>query len=209
MNTKEKIMIEHYKKIIENRSFDEYDIFGFLILIRRHIPKGDFPLIIELADTVGHREKNIGMILKNIKISIEKNYIKGRKNKITNYVGYSPEKWNNEWTRIMNYFNISVDKMILKELTLCVFSLFQEVEYKDKTNNIGKLRMLIDPDNNKLLMYTTEAKKRTPIVCFTYLNKIIIKQKLIDFIKCEPAETFRENGILKLKNEKGIICEIV
>ena len=37
MDIKEKKMLQHYKNIIENRCFDEYDILGFLIFIRWHL----------------------------------------------------------------------------------------------------------------------------------------------------------------------------
>lgn len=58
MDLKAKFIMEHYKKLIENREFDEFDILGFLIFIRSFIkPNKQYPLIEEFADLVAHRER--------------------------------------------------------------------------------------------------------------------------------------------------------
>lgn len=208
MNKKEEKMLLHYKNKIECRLFDEYDIYGFLILIRNYITKGDLHLIHELADTVAHSEKDKGIIIDNIKLCKENRYKTSNGVKIINYKGFSPESWNKEWKKLMSFFSIKVDKIILKEITLCIFSLFQNVKYIGKNGKEGNLVLLIDPDNNQIYLCTSEGTAGSPLVCFTLLNNVIIKQDFSTFFDCDPAETFRDGGILKLKNEKGIICEI-
>ena len=48
MDLKANFIREHYKKLIENREFDEFDILGFLIFIRSFIkPNKQYPLIEE------------------------------------------------------------------------------------------------------------------------------------------------------------------
>ena len=61
MDIKESNMLKHYKQLIENREFDEYDIYAFLILIRDHIPKGKLKIFRDFADAVAHREKKKGI----------------------------------------------------------------------------------------------------------------------------------------------------
>lgn len=209
MNIKESKMLEHYKDLIENRLFDEYDIYGFLILIRRHLPKGQLQLVHEFSDTVAHRERNEGLILANLKIAKENNYQTKDGRKIIGYNGYKPETWNSEWKKTMKLFNIAVDKTILKELTVCIFSLFQEVSYVDENGAVGKLKLIINSDCNQLSLCTYEGYSDSPFVAFAKLDNVKIEQSLYDFLHCGfPAETSREDGILKLKNEIGLICEI-
>ena len=53
MDLKANFIMEHYKKLIENREFDEFDILGFLIFIRSFIkPNKQYLLIEEFADLV-------------------------------------------------------------------------------------------------------------------------------------------------------------
>lgn len=211
MNLKEKNMLAHYKELIENRLFDEYDIHSFLIFIRRHIPTDNFNLIHEISDTIAHTEKDRGIIHDNIEKCINTNYKKEGGRGIIGYNGCPIESWNKEWKKLMDYFNILVDELILKEITLCIYSLLQDIEYvtKDKADNkIGKLRLIINPEYSEILLCTTENHPYSFLVCFTKLADIDLNQTFNEFIKCKPSETFREQGILKLRNEKGIVCEI-
>ena len=60
---KERFMFEHYKKILEERLFDEYDILGFLIFIRRHISDSEYPYIRDFADLIAHRNRKRGKVM--------------------------------------------------------------------------------------------------------------------------------------------------
>lgn len=88
-----KKMLEHYKNVIENRSFAEYDILGFLIFIRRHLNK-DNVYIREFADLIAHRARDRGIVVDCITASIENNYQteKGSK-KVIGYNGLHYEQW--------------------------------------------------------------------------------------------------------------------
>lgn len=68
--------------------------------------------------------------------------------------------------------------------------------------------MFVNPDHNQIDLCTSEGTTSSLMVCFAKLDNVEIKQKLIEVFDNMPAETVRENGILKLKNKKGIICEI-
>lgn len=50
---KEQLILDHYKDILQDRTFDEYDILGFLITVWHHLKKDS--CIHELADLIAHR----------------------------------------------------------------------------------------------------------------------------------------------------------
>lgn len=77
-----------------------------------------------------------------------------------------------------------------------------------KRKKIGKLRLIINPEHGEIVLCTTESNTHSPLVCFTKLTNIDLEQKFNEFIKCGPCKTTRENGVLKLKNENGIICSL-
>jgi len=62
---KANIMLEHYKHIIKERTFDEYGILGFLIFIRDYIKNYSYPYTYQLIednqvlDIVGLKVKGI------------------------------------------------------------------------------------------------------------------------------------------------------
>lgn len=211
MNSKEKQMLLHYKNRIEKRLFDEYDIYGFLILIRNYISEEKFPLIKEFAHNVAHSERNRGMMLENIETCIDNNYKTIDGKRVVNYKGYSEPSWNEEWKNVMAEFDIKLNDIILKELTLYVFSLFQNVTYvdeRDSNHKIGNLKLLINPDNKEIYLCTSEGTQGSYIVCFTKLENINIKGKFSDYLGCGTLETFRDGEILKLRYDKEIISEI-
>ena len=44
---KEQKILEHYKMLLENSLFDEYDILAFLIFLRRHLDKNRYQCVAE------------------------------------------------------------------------------------------------------------------------------------------------------------------
>ena len=209
MDIKESNMLKHYKQLIENREFDEYDIYAFLILIRDHIPKGKLKIFRDFADAVAHREKNKGIMVDNIKNCIINNYQKSNGAKVKDYTSFSIKSWNNQLKQLMNIFDIKTNKIIIKELTVCIFSIFQNLILKDKNDNIlGEIVMLANHTCNEIYLCTSEIDNDFSKVCFIKQNNIIISQELLEIMKYSPAEAIREDRILKLKNRKGIFCEI-
>ena len=57
MDNKEQQIMKHYKMLIETKTFDEYDILGFLIFIRRHLSDDKHPNIKEFIDIANSRFK--------------------------------------------------------------------------------------------------------------------------------------------------------
>lgn len=104
---KEKSMLAYYKNILEQRLFDEYDILGFLIFIRRHLSDGKYPYIKEFADLVAHRKRNQGKILDAISGAIKNQYqlIPGTAH-VQGYVGMQYVDWEKEWQELGHEFDI-------------------------------------------------------------------------------------------------------
>lgn len=93
---KEMTMLNHYRSIIENRSFDEYDILGFLIFIRARIRS--YKLVLEFCDLIAHRERNQGYVMHCIRVAIEANYEFAKKSMaVKGYNGIRWEQWKAEW----------------------------------------------------------------------------------------------------------------
>lgn len=210
MDLKEQKIFHHYKYLIEKRMFNEYDIYGFLILIRPYILKGDCPLFYEFTDMVAHRKKDQGIIYENIVNVINNKYEIVEENKLKDYKGYPTEKWNSELKRLLDYFCIKYDKLIIKELTICIYSIFQEVIFVDKKSKekIGKLTLFFNTEHKMITLCTKENKLYKFLACFTKLDNIIIEQSFGDMLDDHVIETYREKGILKVKNSKGFVCEI-
>lgn len=208
LDDKEKVILNHYKEIIEKRRFDEYDILGFLIFIREKLDKGNFSIIPEFSDLIAHRHRNKGMVMNNICIAIKNNYQR-ENNKVKGYHGIKWETWLAEWKKIFLKFNIKFDKTIITEITLCIYSLAQNTTYNDGNGNIGKIELFIDNTTNSLCLCTTEGLVDSFYICFSKFGKFNINKSLFDFglIK-EIVETKRIEGKLILTCSKGIILEV-
>ena len=145
----------------------------------------------------------------NIKNCIINNYQKSNGAKVKDYTSFSIKSWNNQLKQLMNIFDIKTNKIIIKELTVCIFSIFQNLILKDKNDNIlGEIVMLANHTCNEIYLCTSEIDNDFSMVCFIKQNNIIISQELLEIMKYSPAEAIREDRILKLKNRKGIFCEI-
>jgi len=208
LDDKEKVILKHYKEIIENRKFDEYDILGFLIFIREKLNKGNFSIIPEFTDLIAHRHRNKGMVMNNICIAIQNNY--QRKNdKVKGYQGIKWETWLAEWKKLFLESNIKCNKTIVTEITLCIYSLAQNTTYNDENGNIGKIELVIDNNTNSLCLCTTEGLADSFYICLSKFGRFNINKSLFEFgfIK-EVVETKRIEGKLILTCSKGIILEI-
>ena len=211
MDLKAKFIMEHYKKLIENREFDEFDILGFLIFIRSFIkPNKQYPLIEEFADLVAHREREKGKVMECIKNAIDNNYsyISNSK-RIQGYCGINENDWKNEWIKFGNVFNILINDDILKEITLCIFSLAQKTIYNDKKGHNGMIEFDAVSKSGEIALLTTEGKKDSLFICFAKYGEYIIDTKYDGVPITEIVSTFRDNGKLKLKDRlNNIILEV-
>lgn len=198
MDRKEIEILNHFKSIIENREFDEYDILGFLIFIRDHI-KNDCHYIAEFGDLIAHRERDNGIVMNCISGAIENKYqTKNDGKTVIGYYGMRYETWVNEWKRFSAQYNFSLDKTIIKEITICVFSLAQFSNYDDKNGHTGHIELFIGNDNS-LGLITVGNEPGSLYICFAKCDNIPFKKELSAGHFKEPIKTERVEGSLRIK----------
>lgn len=209
MDTKEEVIFQHYMEIIEKRKFNEYDILGFLIFIRRHLT-GKYKYIRDFADLIAHRARNQGIVHDCILACRNNNYATNSDGKtLKEYRGIDVNKWSNEWYHLSKEFNIRIDDETIKEITLCIFSLSQHTQYEhqDESKNttvLGTVKLLFGQDKFLYLM-TAEDKRSAPWVVFAKYGQFDFLRSNTKFYLKKPVETIRENGKLRLFDEDGYI----
>ena len=202
MDDKEKLILQHYKYIIEKRLFDEYDVLGFLIFIRRHIK--EFPCVLEFSDLVAHRERNKGIAMECISVVQNNEYtIEEGSKRVVGYNGVQFEAIRKELNEIGKRFDIQVEDVAIREICVCIFSLAQFTTYKNK-NATGKIT-LNQGAEGMLSLSTTEGKNDSVYVTFSTVPGIkhIIEYPagIIDI----PVQTVRKNGTLALVDNDKVI----
>lgn len=197
---KEKFIFEHYKKILEERIFDEYDILGFLIFIRRHISSSKYPYIRDFADLIAHRNRKRGKIMECIDAGITHHHetLSGP-NVVKGYSGMNYNDWEKEWFDLATEFEITLSAPIIIEITVCAFSLAQCTEYVgEKSSNKGKIELFQGKDNC-LALASVAAEKGSPYICFSKVGSFDYKKQYYFGIIDEPVEAVRIDGTLHLK----------
>lgn len=202
MDEKEKLILQHYRNKIENRLFDEYDILGFLIFIRRHI--SGFPCVLEFSNLIAHRERDRGIAMECISVIQDNDYMleKGS-NRVSGYNGISFESLSEELKRIGTCLEIVLNDLIVREICLCMFSLAQYTTYRDKDAK-GKIT-LNQGANGILALSTTEGNFDSIYVTFSTLPGIKHVYEYSAGIISIPVHTARENGILELIGDGKVI----
>lgn len=210
MNAKELINLEHYRYLIENRKFNEYDIIGFLVLIREHLDQKINPIFYDIANGTAHRKRNKGRIYDSIYFAILNHYRINNKNQVNGYDGILKEEWDKECLNIGKQFNIKITPIVFKELAICMMSIIHRSEYVTNNKSInksisikGSIEIMTECDNISLLT-SDDINKIT--VCFMKVENIIVLKKN-SFI-LEPVETYRKNKFLYLKTKKEDILKV-
>lgn len=203
---KERLMLAHYKCILEKGLFDEYDILGFLIFIRCHINKDRYPYILDFAaNLIAHRKRDKGAVMNAISAAINNNYAVLQDGKtIKGYHGMPYAKWESEWLQLHEDFNIKLNRKTISDITLCVFSLAQFTEYEDKSGNKGQIELFQSNDGSYGL-YTTEGTPHSLFICFAKSEQFPTQRFYSAGHITNPVETVRENGILRLRDCEGFI----
>lgn len=205
MDKKEKAMLAHYKKIIEHREFDEYDILGFLIFVRRHIG-GDCNYIQEFADLIAHRERDRGIVVSCISAAIDNEYRNENDGKqIVGYKGMQIKTWYKQWKKLGEKLYIKIDENIIEEITLCIFSLAQFTQYDDGKGHSGKIDIMQNK-SGALALATSEKRPDSLYICFAKTKKeyVFIREFSAGHL-IKPVETIREQDILRLRDKDEYI----
>ena len=205
MDIKENQIYRHYVDLLEQRMFDEYDILGFLIFIRRHLDRTKYPAITEVSDLIAHRERNQGIVLNGLRNAMNNHYmLTPVTQKVKQFKGISKQRWRKEWTALSKEFSITLSNNTINEIMLCIFSLISCSKYK-KGKYKGELKLFQDLKNNELALVLTEGKQNSLNICFSKYGKYQFCQKYYLGKIDMPVETIRENGNLRLLNSNGYI----
>ena len=202
---KETKMLQHYKFIIENRMFDEYDILGFLIFIRRHLPAKKYEYVRDFSDLIAHRERDKGIVVDCISACVKNNYATNADGKsLKDYYGIDPIKWNTEWQELGKDFGIGINADIIKEITLCIFSLSQHTQYVCQDGISGTIKSYFATDDF-IYLATSENRRDAGWVCFAKCGPLLFSRDYTKGYLKKSVETKRENGVLRLLDEDGYI----
>ena len=185
-------------EILLKKNFDEYDILGFLIFIRDHV-KDTCHYITEFANLIAHRDRDQGIVMRCISAAIDNQYqTKKDKRTVIGYFGMRYETWVDEWKRFSNQYNFSLDKSIIKEITICVFSLAQYTNYDDKKGHTGHVELFQGKDNS-LGLITVGNDPGSLRICFAKCDNFKFEKELFGGHFKEPIKTERVDGSLRIK----------
>lgn len=209
MDLKAESIMNYYKELIQNHKFDEYDILGFLIFIKNSIKStGKYPFIVEFTDLIAHRERDRGIVMNCIRNAIDNEYRYYKESKeVCGYKGIKEEDWRNEWINFGKEFGITINEDIIREITLCIYSLAQKTQYNDKKLHTGKIELYIEKNKGKIGLLTTEGNKDSFYVCFSKYQGYEITECYESHIpNKEILYTNRNcNGQLELRNDTGVV----
>ena len=200
----EQKILEHYKTLLENSLFDEYDILAFLIFLRRHLDKNRYPYLHDFADLIAHRGRDRGIAMDAIRGAIQNGYtlVQGQK-KIEGYHGIDQKKWKQEWIGLASKFGFTINEKIIAEATMCIFSLAQFTTYSDGQYQANM--ELFQSNDHCLLLTTTEGNLSSVYVCFAKYGPFQFTKEYPGRHITDPVEAVREGSVLRLKDKTGYI----
>ena len=122
---KERLMIAHYFGLLAENNFTEYDILGFLMVLRREMDKEKYKYIHDFSNLIAHRNRDKGVAMDAIKGAIDSNYefIAGTR-KIKGYHGVPYDKWVSEWKNLAANFSKQLSDETIHDITIymvCVY----------------------------------------------------------------------------------------
>ena len=205
---KERLMIAHYFGLLAENNFTEYDILGFLMVLRREMDKEKYKYIHDFSNLIAHRNRDKGVAMDAIKGAIDSNYefIAGTR-KIKGYHGVPYDKWVSEWKNLAANFSKQLSDETIHDITICVFSLAQNTIYtktctkEGKTKRYGGKMDLLGSKDGELMLGTAENEQNLSIWFASTSNKKLEDLKPIN----ATVETFRKDGILHLGTRDGAI----
>ena len=200
MDKKEVVLFNHYKMLFEEDLFNEYDVLGFLIMLRPYLSK--YKYLLEFANVIAHRKRDRGIAMGCITVVQNNSFeLFAGTNHVVGFRGIRYEALENDIICAFREQTIKISKKIAKEIILCIFSLSQFVEYEKAT--IKGLMYLVQGKNNTLALCATEGKEDSYFVCFSCIEEIKHIKLLSGGLIREPVEAIRFDGklILSLDGE--------
>lgn len=205
VDKKEELILKHYGTLLENKKFDEYDILGFLIVVRRLITRGEFPNIHEFSDLIAHRERNKGIVRESIE-KAKKNGYKTYENskEVQGYDGIKNNEWLSEWKKLGKEVGINLSDDIIKDITLCIFSIAQFTKYYIDKDCKGSLELFLFEES--IALASKDSGKHSPYITYAIIEGYNPCRKDSTGLIQTPVETIRDKeGILRLKDSEGYL----
>ena len=194
-------MLKHYLNLFEKNEFDEYDVYGFLILVRDYT-KG---WIHDFCHLIAHRIREKGkiycMIEKTLCLTDSNGELlidKGKKT-VTGYRGIANGTLQNELNQFAKLYGHCLSKRTLDEIVLCIFSIAHLSTYK--VGNLGCARMSLSINNKNELWLCTEmecAGKLIGNIGFAKLKYNPINTQKCGIILQGATEVLREKGKIQV-----------
>jgi hypothetical protein len=153
MDHKENQLIMFYYNKIQKGSFDEKDIYTFLILVRPYAKKNQ--PVYEFSNFIAHREKDRGFISDYLKETKTKAALLSQPRKAPFKIiikdVFTKEQITRSFNDILSELNLSLfSAQTISGITLCVISLFQHIRIFEKNTDIGELIFAIS--NNEIVL---------------------------------------------------------
>lgn len=139
-------ILKHYKYLFESRSFDEFDVMGFLIFVRNDDLQSKYPILYDFANIVAHRERTTGIAYNNMAKAIENAFELNSKGKVKGFCGPSYNSVINEIKGLMQKYDINIDKTTVIEIIFCLISIGQDVECKNNDQYLCTLKVFHDSE---------------------------------------------------------------
>ena len=216
-NKKEVFMLQLFKNKFEGRLFEETDVSSFLIFMRSHFEGNEnnqFSYICDCCDCIAHRRRDAGKAATSVANAITNNYqTKTKSPQILGYDGIRPEQWKTQWDLLGKTVGIVFSDEIIREITLCVMSILQFSEYYMPNKRRGQAistppisTMYLVQGNNELSLCTCDDKstnQRSLFIVYCQLKDVSFQKEYHDLLIKDATYARRENGVLRLINEKG------
>ncbi len=210
---KECFLIRFYCEKLRNHTFDETDLYSFLILVRPHVNTKSHKYIADFANLIAHRKRDRGVAFDAVSGAIKHDYnevhVEGQK-VIEGFRGIETAKWHSEWKDLGEEFGFAFDDRTINEITLCMFSILQFTKYEKKVkfqNNEKTVRatiFLLQSDDGQLSAATLEDGKECPFIIFFLMRNLNFAKLYPSRLIKDPVIAIRTpDGILILQNGKG------
>lgn len=196
MDRKIQQSLRHYLELFASRNFDEYDVYGFLILVRDNVSGW----LHDFSDLVAHRKREKGKIYSVIEKTLlnlgqdGEIILEQDGKKVKWYKGIQNNALQNEIKNFAGRYGYNLTKDILNEIVLCIFSIAHLSEYYFDNLGFSRMRLTIASDNTLMLNteinYNGDWKGTVGFAKLEY-NPIISKD---EWWLNEPIEILREDG---------------
>ncbi len=151
---------------------------------------------------IAHYERDRGLVFDAIKTAIDNGYKTTDGKRIIDYKGIDETTWISEWDGLLTELNISVNKRLLDEITICICSLANGSSYYNEKSRHSGI-MYLGFSENKIALVTTEGERNSlHITFFVYSGISLNVDRKYDFGKW-IGETVRENGSLRMRDKSG------